>query len=133
MTGEIEITENKPMTKTKKCTYKSESTQFSLWLREIPELCSSKGFVATDIDFMWSNYKTDEWMLIEEKRYNGAMSMCQRRLLEKIDSACKDDPTYKGMHLLVFERTTPDDGRIYWDNQEISKKDLIDILRFGYK
>jgi len=117
------------MNKTKK-RKDSHSTEFGLWVRDVDELCSSKGFVATDIDFMWSNYKTDEWMLIEEKRYNGAVVFPQSALLAKIDRACKSDTTYKGLHVLVFERTSPEDGRIYWDDIQISREQLIRILQF---
>ena len=45
------------------------STEFGLWLREQPEIDSKYGYVTTNIDFFWCNYKSNEWMLIEEKRF----------------------------------------------------------------
>jgi len=47
----------------------SHSTEFGLWLREQNEIDSSLGYLATNIDFMWTNYKTGQWMILEEKRY----------------------------------------------------------------
>lgn len=46
------------------------SSPFGLWLREQHEIDSNLGFITTDIDYIWKNYVTNEWMLIEEKRYN---------------------------------------------------------------
>jgi hypothetical protein len=40
--------------------YDNHSTEFGLWLREQEELKSSLGFVATNLDFIWSNYKTNK-------------------------------------------------------------------------
>lgn len=108
----------------------AHSTEFGLWLREQKEIDSHLGYVATNLDYVWANYKDKNWMLIEEKRYNSEPTYAQIQLFKKIHSACKSDQTYKGLHLLVFEKTSPDDGRIFLDRKEITKDQLIRFLRF---
>ena len=34
------------------------STEFGLWLREQDDLDSKKGYIATNIDYVWINYKS---------------------------------------------------------------------------
>ena len=106
------------------------STEFGLWLREQLEIDSKYGYVATNIDYMWRNYKTGEWMLIEEKRYNSSITKPQRRMFALLNKACKGDSLYKGFHLIQFENTSPDDGEIKIDNKVVTKEELLNFLRF---
>jgi hypothetical protein len=108
----------------------SHSTEFGLWLREQTELDSKLGYVATNIDYIWYNYKNKLWMLIEEKRYGGLPRLYQKQLFKTLHRACRSDPNYRGIHLLVFENTSPDDGLIWWDKVLITKEQLINKLRF---
>lgn len=111
----------------------THSTEFGLWLRKQPEIDSSFGFVATNLDYVWSNYKTREWMLIEEKRFNKQPHRWQLELFRRIESAIKQSPEkqfFKGFHLLVFENTSPDDGKMWLDHCQISKPELLSFLRF---
>lgn len=115
-----------------------ESTQFSKWLRIQPELDSSLGYVAIDIDFVWRNYNTGEWMLLEEKRKygnpdNGVIGQNQEELLIKVHNACRGYKKYRGMYLLTFENTNPDDGRIWLQQSEITKQRLIEFLQFKWR
>jgi len=107
----------------------SHSTEFGLWIREQKEVDSSLGYLATNIDFMWTNYKTGLWMLIEEKRYNSKPKFWQQKMFEVINAVCKLDKNYCGFHLIVFENTSPDDGKIFIDNNEVSKEYLIQFLQ----
>jgi hypothetical protein len=50
-------------------------------------------------------------------------------MFEKVDKSTMSS-YYKGFHLLRFERTSPDDGRSWLDDVEISREQLIDFLRF---
>lgn len=106
------------------------STEFGLWLRQQNEIDSALGFLATNIDYMWCNYKTGAWMLIEEKRHGKLVRPWQRQLFKKLHEACKNAKDYKGFHLLAFENTSPEDGKIFLDRKEITKADLIKFLRF---
>lgn len=105
------------------------ATEFSQWLREQSEIDSSNGYVATNIDFMWRSYKSKKWMLIEEKRFGKHVKYPQSRMFKIIDNSI-DDPNYKGFHEVVFENTSPEDGKIYLDGKLVTKQQLLDFLRF---
>jgi hypothetical protein len=106
-------------------------TPFGHWLRNQPRLDSSEGYVATDIDYLWSNYRTGEWMLIEEKCRMAYPSATQKELLLRLRKVCQKDPLFRGLHLLQFECETPDDGQMFWNKHPISTENLIAMLRFG--
>jgi hypothetical protein len=108
----------------------SHSTEFGIWLREVKEIDSSLGFVATNIDYMWTNYKTGAWMFIEEKRHGAQVKFPQNKMFEIVDKACKADKNYKGLHVLIFQNTSPDDGRMWLDGKEINVLELVRFLRF---
>lgn len=108
----------------------SHSTEFGLWLREQPELDSvSKHFTATNLDYIWQNYRTGEWMLIEEKRYMSPVGYSQRKLFKLLHKAVRD-PKYRGIHLIQFEKTSPEDGEIILDGKHITKRQLLNFLQF---
>ena len=110
--------------------YDSHSTEFGLWLRKQSEIDSSIGFLATNIDYMWHNYQTGLWMLIEEKRHGSQSKRWQQEMFDMLDKAAKHDPDYRGFHMLVFENTDPDDGKMWLDGQSIDRDGLIAFLRF---
>jgi hypothetical protein len=85
-------------------------TEFSDWLRNNTALDSNSGYLATNIDFMWRDYNTKEWMLIEEKRKNAPVKRWQMEMFTIIDTACKTDDNYRGFWFLKFENTNPMDG-----------------------
>jgi hypothetical protein len=108
----------------------NHSTEFGLWLRKQDEIDSSLGFLATNIDYLWRNYKTGQWMFLEEKRHGCEPKPWQWKTFGLADSACRGKPGYLGFHLIVFENTSPDDGKIYLDRKEITKGQLVSFLRF---
>jgi len=107
----------------------NHSTEFGLWLREQNGIDSSLGFVASNIDFFWRNYKTGLWMLLEEKRFMANLKTFQAKMFAGLEG-CIKSPNFKGFHLIVFEKTSPEDGSIFVDDEEISKTELIKFLRF---
>jgi len=112
--------------------FDKHGTEFGNWLRQQPEIDSSLGFIATNIDYMWTNYHTGFWMLIEEKRHDTQPRFWQQRMFKKLDLAARNDPNYRGFHLLVFEHTNPDDGAIWLDGEEIDKAQLLMFLQSGF-
>lgn len=108
----------------------SHSTEFGLWLRKQPEIDSDKGYLAMNIDYLWCNYKSGAWMLIEEKRYMSTIKRWQNQLFGLIDKCAQNHPRYKGFHIIQFENTSPDDGKIVLDSKEITKEQLIKFLSF---
>lgn len=110
-----------------------QSTEFGIWLRQQPEIDSRFGYVASNLDYIWSNYLTGKWMLIEEKRYRSKVRFYQNRLFGMLDYAIKSGVAqkYYGFHVISFEHTSPDDGRIFIDNREVSRNELISFLQFN--
>ena len=107
------------------------STEFGLWLREQPEIASHLGYAATNIDYIWCDYKRNKWMLIEEKRCMAPITFSQKALIERVVNACKNDATFCGFHLLQFENKSPLDGKMFWNGGQMSRDELITMLRFG--
>ena len=106
------------------------STEFGLWTRQQDELDSDHGFVATNIDYVWRNYKTGEWMYLEEKRHGWMPKFYQVQTFMAVDKFAVFDPDYRGFHILVFTNTSPDDGSIWLDGDFVNRSDLVDFLRF---
>jgi hypothetical protein len=105
-------------------------TEFGDWIRQQHEIDSSLGYLATNIDYMWHNYKTGKWLYIEEKRYNAKPKFWQAKMFKTMHDTATNDPMYQGFHLLVFEQTSPDDGYIKLNGKVITREDLIEFLRF---
>jgi len=114
---------------TKERIYKAK-TEFSLWLRSQREIDSRYGYIATDIDYIWLNMRKGLYMFIEEKRYKSWPASTQIEIFKKLDDVLTRDYRYRGFHLIQFENTNPDDGKIYLNGMEIDKEDLIKFLRF---
>lgn len=106
------------------------STEFGIWLRQQPEIDSAKGYVTINIDYVWLNYNTGEWMFIEEKRYGHQPKRYQRSIFKILHFVAKQDPKYRGFYLIVFENTSPDDGKIFINHKQATRQDLIDLLTF---
>jgi len=106
------------------------STEFGLWLRAQPEIDSRLGFVASNLDYIWRNYKTGRWMLIEEKRHNASVKRWQRDLFDLLDKVARLDPDYCGFHVVRFANTSPDDGEIFLDGEEVTPRQLVSFLLF---
>ncbi len=108
----------------------NHSTEFGLWLREQKEIDSSIGFVTTNMDYIWCNYKTGKWLLIEEKRHGRLIPFWQQQLFDRLDKLCRVDSLYCGFHKVVFENTNPDDGKTWIDGQLVTKDELFQFLQF---
>lgn len=118
--------------KDKNCPHE-KLKKYNDWIRQnLPD--SDSGYLVSDLDFVIENWKTKNIMLLEVKTNNVDMAKGQQILFSNIDEWIKkgisDNWTYHGFHLLQFEKTSPDDGKIYFDKNEISKEDLISILQF---
>ena len=96
---------------TRQCNDPEKSTEFSNWLRKQDCIGSGRGFVAFNVDFLWKNYKDGKWLLIEEKRYGREPSLSQEQAFATLHEPIRGDG-YKGFYYLIFENTTPEDGKI---------------------
>jgi hypothetical protein len=110
-----------------------KSTPYGLWLREQKDIDSGLGYIATNIDYIWQNYKTGQWMIKEEKCRNSEPAFYQKRIFKMLDNLCRRDPNYFGAHLIQFENTTPEDGEIRINGVRVSKEFLLEFLQFKQK
>lgn len=126
-------------------------TKFGKWLRDEPALDSKvQRLSIQNLDYIVHGYarfrqgkSCQAVMLVEEKTRNGKVGATQRDTHGVIDQmlrvadGCKVNVMrgsslayYFGYHTLVFERETPDDGRMWWDGALIDYDTLIKVLRF---
>jgi len=114
--------------------YDEHSTEFGLWLREQEPLSSKKyGYVTTNIDYLWENYKSLEYMYVEEKRFNSWPTFAQRQAYQRLHERELKlaNPNYRGVHFLVFDETNPEDSlTIWWDGIWIGIEQLLKIFQF---
>lgn len=110
--------------------YDNHSTEFGLWLRDQVEIESHRGYWATNIDFVWYHCRTGQWLLIEEKRYMRSIPRWQRQVIKRIHIAALNDRNYRGFFSICFERTNPDDGIMWINNQLATKSELVRLLQF---
>ncbi len=115
---------------TKRCDDRY-STGFGVWLKQQSEIDSKLGFVTAGVDYVWKNYKTGKWMIIEEKQHMYGLTWSQEEIYETLVKCCKKDPKFQGYFLLQFERTSPEDGAIILNGKIITVGELSKFLRFG--
>ena len=108
----------------------NNGTEFEAWRRKQQHLSSGLGYLATDVDFIWRNYKTKQFMFVEEKCKMSTMTGPQYETFKMVDEQMSSHPDYMGFHLLQFENTSPEDGKIYWNKKHISLDRLNQILTF---
>lgn len=132
---------------TKKIRYQT-GTEFGLWLRNQQELDSRRAKLSIqNLDYAIHRFEvlhTNEQrlFLLEEKRYNGLVNAFQADTHGIINQALtyangmtvdtmrgKRRLHYLGYHILRFECTNPDDGKMYWNNTSITRDTLIKIVR----
>lgn len=107
---------------------------FSEWIRNnLPN--TSTGQLVTDLDFIVSNYKTKQILMLEVKTRNASLKKHQRITFSEISNTLRigytsSDWRYYGFHFLVFERTCFEDGKAFLNNKPITERELIDFLSF---
>lgn len=132
------------MTKQRNDTH---STEFGLWIRNYGPDSRIDAINITNLDYIIYNYATGDIMLLEEKRYGTTPKFWQKNIFELLHKvfilACKNGIKvkvkdnlmkplkYYGMHLVVFENTSPEDGWIKLDNKFITKERFMLFLNFG--
>lgn len=127
-------------------------TAFTNWIRQQEGLESHRksGYVAIDVDLVWYNYLKAMLMLLELKEHMGKAQRSQETIefaLHQMLSFASKNPnctldslhqhippriTYCGYHLVQFENTSPEDGRIYVDGKEVSKEQFMKFLQFEW-
>jgi hypothetical protein len=109
---------------------------FSIWVKEnLPD--SYEGFRVSDLDFILANINTKKIMLLEQKNYVGRSRKWQKELFSYVDKWISSgirnenpDWEYLGFHMVVFEKTFPENGQIWFDGILVTKQELTNKLSF---
>lgn len=116
----------------RKTEYSSDKMLFDWIGANLPS--ASTGMCVSDLDLIIYNWKSKRLMLLEVKRKRRDLKKFQRHSFRQLDSyirkGIESDPTwkYEGFHLLQFENTSFQDGKVYFDKEEVSEAELISIL-----
>lgn len=106
---------------------------FSNWVRaNLPD--SDTGFMVSDLDFILQNYKTKKVMLLEIKTRKSDLKTWQKKLFKNIHNwvlkGIDKDWEYLGFHVIQFENTNFNDGKVYFDYAQVSEKSIKKALSF---
>lgn len=130
------------------------ATSFSLWLRELKGILSSRRITNQNLDYIWYNYRQHWFLTLEEKRYGGRCTSTQRtthrivaQMLDiasgsKVDVRCfRHTPKlrrveYRGHYIVRFSETSPEDSKRIivssnGEERDVSKNQLKAFLASG--
>jgi hypothetical protein len=104
---------------------------FSGWVREnLPD--SSTGYMASDLDFIFWNYKTKKVMFIEIKTRGCNIKTWQKNMWYNLNKwiikGIDKDWQYLGFYLIQFEKTNFNDGKCFLNGKEINEQELMNFL-----
>jgi len=110
--------------------------KFSQWIRiNLPD--SNTGFLVSDLDFILYSKASKSIMWLEVKTRNKKISFnhWQYRLFADLAKCLRlgmktflPEWTFMGYHNIRFEHTFSDDGKVFFDNIEISEEELRNRL-----
>lgn len=113
----------------------TRSLDFSGWVRRA--LTGERGFTAFDLDFIFRDYERRLLQMVEVKTHGADLSTMQRIALREVaailEAGIKSGAPalgwrWCGFHVLRLENTSPQNGRILWDGELISEKQLVALL-----
>ena len=88
--------------------------------------------MVTDLDFLLYNYKTKKIMFMEVKTRHCELKRWQKIIFRNLHNWVKkgidEDWTYQGYHLIQFENTNFEDGKVFFDYIESNEEKIIKIL-----
>lgn len=101
------------------------------WIREkLPD--SSTGLMVSDLDFVLYNFKTKKLVLLEIKTRNSELKTWQRNMFKNISEwiakGIDKDWKYHGFNVLKFENTFFNDGKVYFNDNEMSEREIIEMM-----
>ena len=113
---------------------RSSFTDFGLWIKD--EL--REDMSVTDIDYVFSDYKKERFMLVEEKCKLSKIEKGQAHVFERINDIfnCKQNingQKYHGFYVIQFPQTLPTDDGTLLNGYHVNIKQLIDHLNFTIK
>lgn len=136
-------------TKTRESYQYSDHAPDAYWLEwTSTHLPDRIGFFITDIDTLVRD-KDNNTMFLEIKRkgrkcaghQKNSFSLIHRTFMDGLEKNNNRPEvhgntwtvTYYGFHLLTFENTTFENGRVYWNGKEVTEAEVIKRLSFQDK
>ena len=121
------------MTRKENTGNRAHDLYFSRWVRSNLR-DSYDNFRVYDIDFVLWDKKTREVRLLELKSFGKDVAPDQKLMLkmfaDTFSRGIADGWVYKGVHLLQFEKSSFEDGKVYLNKEEITEQELIKFLNF---
>lgn len=123
---------------TKDLRYGRNNNEFGDWMRlNLPS--SQTGLCIADFDWLYYNWKTKKFQLVEEKRAKGYVNEWIKRFRKEVlhpamEEFCKKNGIkYGGYNIVHFEKNGPTDGKIFFgenlgEEVEITEQELRDKL-----
>ena len=107
---------------------------FGDWIRNnLPH--PNTGLNVSDIDYILYNYKSKKLMLLEIKCQGQPLRTFQKYLFTMLNEMIRDSlprlyPKYRylGFNVISFENDRFNNGKVYFNNKEISESELIEKL-----
>ena len=120
-------------------------TEFGTWLRKKHQnIIGSQNYSAQNLDYIWHNYRSNWFITIEEKRFRRMPDIAQSdthsivsQLLTsasgKIVKTLRGErpAEYRGHYLIVFEKTSPEDGWVNVNHKRVTEEELLTLLSTG--
>jgi len=107
---------------------------FSDWIRQnLPQ----RNFLVSDLDFILCDKTSRQimWLEVKTRNKNILFNHWQYRLFADLAKCLRlgmktflPEWTFMGYHNIRFENTFFDDGKVFFDNQEISEEELKNRL-----
>lgn len=109
------------------------SLEFSQWVKEnLPD--SSTGYMVTDLDFFFYDYKRKKVAIVEVKQHNKIIDDWQnnafRFLRDCIRNGKPEGWEFIGYFVIRFENTNFSDGKVYLDGTETTEEAIRKKLSF---
>jgi hypothetical protein len=119
-----------PATRTRKASKPERFSALGLWFKEQEILDSYSGNNIQDLDFIYENKNTGNYIYMEEKSQGGKLRPWQSQLFAKMAEG-NNGKNFRGFWVVWLTGKTPQDGPVSVENIKTQKRyDGVDLPRF---
>ena len=121
--------ENQP--RTRRAVVESRFSGLSMWFRDQPELDSWNGNNIQDLDFIYENKNTGNYVFLEEKSKCGKLRKWQSLLFGRIAADIESAPKFRGFWIVWLTGKSPSDGPVSVENIRTGLRyDAVNLAEF---